>query len=58
VIDLDALVAGLELGWRNFLGFRLTPPSTCSGATRSRCQRVLREASYGHWVERIVVEGP
>jgi len=26
VIDLDAIVAGLEVGWRNFLGFGLTPP--------------------------------
>ena len=26
IIDLDAIVAGLEVGWRNFLGFGLTPP--------------------------------
>ncbi len=26
MIDLDALVAGLELGGRKFLGFRLTTP--------------------------------
>jgi hypothetical protein len=27
MIDLDILLAGLDLGYRNFLGFRLRPPS-------------------------------
>jgi hypothetical protein len=26
LINLDAIVAGLELGWRNFRGFGLTTP--------------------------------
>ena len=27
MIDLDALLAGLDLEWRNFLGFQLTLPT-------------------------------